>query len=104
MSSQIFSTFSVILLVLVSPERSSSSTDTQAALKCGCHSKTSVQLKECSPKASHIISRVSVADLPSFTQNLMQTRCRQNKTLSRKSTRVKTICVHSVVSHGRLMQ
>jgi hypothetical protein len=29
---------------------------------------------------------------------------RQNKTRSRKSTRVKTMRVHSVVSHGRLMQ
>jgi hypothetical protein len=37
--------------------------------------KTAVRLKECSPKASRSISRVSVADLPSFMQNLMQTRC-----------------------------
>jgi hypothetical protein len=75
MSSQIFSTFSVVLLVLCSPERSSSSTDTQPDLKRECQSKTAVQLKECSPKASQSISRVSVADVPSFTQNLMQTRC-----------------------------
>jgi hypothetical protein len=32
-------------------------------------------LKECSPKDSRRISRVSVADLPSFMQNLMQTHC-----------------------------
>jgi hypothetical protein len=37
--------------------------------------KTAVQLKECSQKASQSISRFSVADLPSFTQNLMQTHC-----------------------------
>jgi hypothetical protein len=63
---------SVILLVLGRPEGSSSSTDTQPVLKRECHSKTTVRLKECSPKASR---NVSVADLPSFMQNLMQTRC-----------------------------
>jgi hypothetical protein len=52
MSSQISSTFSVVLLVLGHPEYSSFSTDTQPALKCECHSKTIVQLEECSPKAS----------------------------------------------------
>jgi hypothetical protein len=52
MSYQILSTFSVSLLVLGSPERSSSSTDTQPALKHECHSETTVWLKECSPKAS----------------------------------------------------
>jgi hypothetical protein len=71
-----FSTFSVVLLVLGRPERSSSSNDTRPALKLECYSKTAVQLKECSAKAPRIISRVSVADLPSFTQNVMQTRCR----------------------------
>jgi hypothetical protein len=35
----------------------------------------SVWLKECSQKASQSISRFSVADLPSFTQNLNETRC-----------------------------
>jgi hypothetical protein len=75
MSSRIFSTFSVFLLVLGHPERSSSSTDTQLALKRECHSKTAAQLEECSPKASRSISRVLVADLASFTQNLIQTRC-----------------------------
>jgi hypothetical protein len=52
MSSQIFSTFSVIFLVLGCPEHSTSSTNTQPALKRECHSKTAVWLKECSPKAS----------------------------------------------------
>jgi hypothetical protein len=42
-------------------------------LKRECHSKTAVQLKECSPQVSQSISRVSVTDLPSFTQNLIQT-------------------------------
>jgi hypothetical protein len=75
MSSQIFSMFSAILLVLGYLERLSSSTDTQPALKRECHSKTTVQFKECSPKASQSISRVLVAHLPSFTRNLMQIRC-----------------------------
>jgi hypothetical protein len=57
------------LLVHGCPERSSSSTDTQPALKRECRSKTAVQLKECSPEV------VSVADLPCFMQNLMQTHC-----------------------------
>jgi hypothetical protein len=75
MSVRTFSTFSVLLLVLGRPERSSSSTDTRPALKRECHSKTAVRLKECSPRASQSISRILVADLPSFTQNSMQTRC-----------------------------
>jgi hypothetical protein len=57
------------------PERLSSSTDTRPALKHECHSKTAIQLKKCSPKASQSISRVSVAYLPTSTQNLMQTHC-----------------------------
>jgi hypothetical protein len=35
-----------------------SSTDTRPVLKHECHSKTAVQLKECSPKASGSISRI----------------------------------------------
>jgi hypothetical protein len=74
MSAQIFSTLSVGLLVLGRPERLSSSTDTRPAFKYECHSKTAVRLKECSPKASQSIAKVSVADLLSFTRNLTQTR------------------------------
>jgi hypothetical protein len=47
---------------------------TLLVLKRECHSETTVWLKECSPKASRSISRVLVADLLCFTQNLMQTR------------------------------
>jgi hypothetical protein len=71
-------------------------------------------LKECSPKVLRSISGVSVTDLPSFTQNLMQTHCsillfiadktEQNKTRSQKNTRVKMMHVHSAVSRGGLMQ
>jgi hypothetical protein len=63
------------LLVLVRLEPLSSLTDTQPALKHECHSETSVRLEECSPKASQSISGVSVADLLSFIENLMQTHC-----------------------------
>jgi hypothetical protein len=52
MSSRIFSKFFVNLLLLGYPECSSSSTDTQLALKREYHLKTAVYLKECSPKAS----------------------------------------------------
>jgi hypothetical protein len=75
MSSRIFSTFSVVLLVTGRPEHSSSSTEARQALKLECHPKTDVRLKECTPKASRSFSRVSVVDSPSFTQNLMQTLC-----------------------------
>jgi hypothetical protein len=68
MSSQIFSSFSVIFLVLGCPECSSSSSDTQLALKHECLSDTTARLKEGSPKFSQSISRVSVADLPSYTK------------------------------------
>jgi hypothetical protein len=70
-----FLIFLVILVVLDRPGRSSSLTVTRPALKCVCHSETSVQLTECSQKALQSISRISVADLPSFTRNLMQTCC-----------------------------
>jgi hypothetical protein len=52
MSSQIFSTFSVALLVLGRLECSSSSTDIRPALKRECYSKTAVPFKEHSPKVS----------------------------------------------------
>jgi hypothetical protein len=51
MSFQIFSTFSIDLLVLGRSKRSSSSTGTRPASKRECHSKTAVWLKECSPKS-----------------------------------------------------
>jgi hypothetical protein len=69
MTSHIFSKFSVVLLVLGRPEPLPSSVDTRPALQRECYSKTAVRLKESSPNASRSISRVSVADLPSFTQN-----------------------------------
>jgi hypothetical protein len=107
---QIFSKFSVILLLLHNPQGSSYSTYAWPPLKHECHSKTTVQLKECSPKASRSISKVSVVDLelhakPDANTLLdFSTHCRSNKTLNWKSTHVKTMCVHSSVSYDRLMQ
>jgi hypothetical protein len=72
--------------------------------------KTAAQLKECYPKASQSISKVSVVDLLSFTQNFMQMRClillsiAKKGNMKSKSTLVKTVLVHSVVLRGRLMQ
>jgi hypothetical protein len=67
-SSRILSTFPVVLFVLGRPEHSSFSTDTRLAFKWECHSKIAVRLKECSPRASRMISRVSTSNRPSFTQ------------------------------------
>jgi hypothetical protein len=58
MSSQIYSTFSVVLLVLGRPQLLSFSTDARPALKRECHSETAIPLKEYSPKASRTIWRV----------------------------------------------
>jgi hypothetical protein len=82
-----FSNFFNILLVLGRPEYSSSSADIQLALKHECQSETTVQLKECSPKASRSISRFLMADLLSFTQDAdmllnFAIHGRQNKTQS----------------------
>jgi hypothetical protein len=61
--------------VLGLPEGSSTPSNLQQALKREIPFKTAVRLKEYSPKASRSIPRVSVADLLSSTQKLMQTRC-----------------------------
>jgi hypothetical protein len=52
MSSRIFATFSVVLLVLggVLNVRHLQLTLDRPALKRECHSKTAARLKECSPK------------------------------------------------------
>jgi hypothetical protein len=104
MSSRIF-LFSVILLVLGHPERSSSSTDTRPALKRECRLKIGVQLKECS-KASRSDSGFTElhANLDADAMFDFANHCRLNKTGSQKITCVKTVRVHSTVARGRLMQ
>jgi hypothetical protein len=62
--------------------------------------KTAAWLKECSSKVSQSISGILGVDLPSFTQNLMQTK--QNVKL--ETTCVKPVPVHSAVSRVRLMK
>jgi hypothetical protein len=111
MSSQIFSILSVVLLVLGHPERLSSSTNTQLALKRECHSITAVRLKECFSKTimkhlkgfgsrfTEIHAKLDVDMLLDFAIHR-----RQNETRSRKRTCVKTMCVHSMVSCGRVKQ
>jgi hypothetical protein len=46
-------------------------------------------LKEHSPKASRNVSKVSGADLPSFTQNLMQTCCLILPSILLRNTKLK---------------
>jgi hypothetical protein len=51
MSSRIFSTYPVVLLVFGHPELLSSSTDTQPVMKHECHSKAAVWLKRIFSKS-----------------------------------------------------
>jgi hypothetical protein len=99
------------LLVLGRPERSSPSSGTPQTVKCECHSKTAVQLKECSPKASmkHFKDFGSGftelhAKLDADTLLDFAIHHSQKETQSQKGTCVKTMCVHSAVPHDRLMQ
>jgi hypothetical protein len=106
MSSRIVSTFSVILLVLGHPEHSSSSTDTQLASKREFYSKTAVRLKKCSLRASQSTLLVSVADLLSFMQNLMLTRCSILPSIADKMKHEvrKRLCKNSACSqHGVML-
>jgi hypothetical protein len=102
-SSLIFSTFSVILLVLGRPERSSSTTDIRPTLKRECHTKTSKSLRKhfkgFGRGFTELHAKLDADTLLDFTIHR-----RQNETRSRKSTRVKAVLVHSAVSRGRLMQ
>jgi hypothetical protein len=92
---------------LVAAECSLSSTDTQLALKRECHSKTTVRLKECSPKSSGSISRVSVADLLSVTQNWCRhvaqychsSQTKQNMKSKERSCKNTACSQHSVMWH-----
>ena len=74
-SSRTRTTQSSVLLVVGLLDRGLSSTESQPSLNILCHSKMRTQLKHCSRKAVLNISNVSTPFLPSFTQNLMHTRC-----------------------------
>jgi hypothetical protein len=109
MSSRIFSTVSVVLLVLGCRARSSP-TDTRQALKLECHSKTAVRLKECSLKPTKHFKGFGSgftehhAKLEADTLLTFAIHCSQRETRGQKSTCIKTVLVHRAVSRGSLMQ
>jgi hypothetical protein len=78
-------------------------------LKDECHSKTTAWLKEYFSKASKKLQEFGSSYTKLHTKLDADTLLnivihhRKNKTQSGKSAHVKTMCVHSVVSHGRLM-
>jgi hypothetical protein len=71
-------------------KRSSSSMDVRPFLNRECHSNVLDQLN-VSPNACCSISYDSVAVLPSFWQNLMQTRCSLNTSISQYDGGTNTI-------------
>jgi hypothetical protein len=75
MSSQILSTFSVVCWCLVTLNICHVQLTLDRPLNENAIKKTTIRLKECSPKAPRSNSRVSVGDLPSLMQDFMQTRC-----------------------------
>lgn len=74
-SSAIFTRFFRVVLVCGCSECLSSSTKVWLPLNRECHSKHWLHPIAASPYAWRSISRVSVADLPNFTQNFTQTHC-----------------------------
>jgi len=74
-SSHTCATQSSVLLVVGLPDCGLSSSESRPSLNLLCHSKMWARLKHCSPKAVLNISNVCTQFLPSFTQNLMHTRC-----------------------------
>jgi hypothetical protein len=70
-----------------------SSMDVRPFLNREYHSDTLDRLNAVSPNACCSISYVSVAVLPSFWQNLMQTRCSFNTSISQYDGRTNTIAL-----------
>jgi hypothetical protein len=85
---------------------SSSSIDTRLALKFECHSKTTIRLKECSESLMKHLKGFGSgftelhAKLDADTMLNFAIHHREMETRSRKSTSVKTMCVHSAESRG----
>jgi hypothetical protein len=71
----------------------SSSMDVWPFLNREYHTNVLVRLNAVSPNASCTISYVSVAILPSFLQNLMQTRCSFNTSISQYDGGTNTIAL-----------
>jgi len=74
-SRRIVSTFLGVELLEGRPDLSSSSSDVLPLLKRACYSKHLARLMASFLYARRIISKVSVPDSPSFTQNLMFALC-----------------------------
>jgi hypothetical protein len=84
-------------------KRSSSSMDTQPFLNREYHWNVLDRLNAVCPNACCSISYVSVAVLPSFWQNLMQTRCSFNTSVSQYDGEGQTR-LHCRSTHSRLSQ
>jgi hypothetical protein len=70
------SNFHQLLCCIAGAQWRSSPTNTRPALERQRYpSHTAVRLRERLAKSSRFLSSVSVADLPNFKQNLMQTSC-----------------------------
>jgi len=87
------------------PVRSSSSKQFLPSAKRWCHLNTALRPRALSPYTYLIICNVYVADLPSFWQNLMFSRCSNcnilqvnrgafNSFHNRDSTSIYTLCTH----------
>jgi hypothetical protein len=96
--------------VLGHPEHSLCSTDTQLALKHECHQKLLCGLKNVLQKPHKHFKGFGSgftklhAKLDADTLLNFAIHCRQAETRSQKSACVKTMRVHSMVLHGRVMQ
>jgi hypothetical protein len=76
------------------PVCGSSSMDVQPFLNRWYHSSVLDRINAVSPNACCNISYVSVAVLPSFWQNLMQTRCSFNTSISQHDGGTNTIALY----------
>jgi hypothetical protein len=87
------STVSLVCAVDGRPVCGSSSMDVRPFLNQEYHSNALDRLNAVSPNACSSISYVSVAVLPSFWQNLMQTRCFFNTSISQYDGWTNTIAL-----------
>jgi hypothetical protein len=85
------STVSLVRAVYGRPVCGSSSMDVQAFSNREYHSNVLDRLNAVSPNACCSVSYISVAVLPSFWQNLMQTRCSFNTSISQYDGGTNTI-------------
>ena len=79
-------TISGLVLVESRPLRSSSSRDIRPFLNRECHSKHLARLIASSPYAGCSMSKASVADFLSFTQNLMLALCSRRESMTKSQS------------------